>query len=518
MNGHHHHSRRIVERIYIQGKLILETPAHFGSGMVRGDSLVDMSLLLDDADGNPTAALLPGATIAGALRNYLRERLHGFTVPEPDDDLDRPLAWLFGPTRQSETSGDQSLLLVDDALAQQPDRILRDGVRIDEQSGLAYEDEQGGAKFDLELLEAGTAFTLHFELLITEQHRADHLLPYVVAALQGFETGAIRLGLRKRRGYGHCRVTGWQVNRFRLTNPQELCQWVDRATIVFDEQAATKPIAEALATAPTTEDRRDTFAIQATFGLVDSSLLIRSGFGEADVGPDMVHLHGRRNGERLPIIPGTSWAGVVRHRALRIAKTIATAENHARAAALVQNIFGRMPEAKEKSGRASRATFDETTVLHGQTLYQTRIRIDRFTGGALGGALFEQAPVYGSPETRIGFALHLRNPTPAEVGLFLLVLKDLWTGDLPVGGEAAVGRGRLQGYTADLSYRYQTEPPPGALTTFTVEEYHLQAQAARLGLSPEQQRTLQSNVDALWAWLRPDDLSVQDPVMEEKAE
>lgn len=518
MSGHHQHSRHIVERIYIQGKLILTTPAHFGSGMVRGDSLVDMSLLLDDADGNPTAALLPGATIAGALRNYLRERLQGFAVPEPDDDLDRPLAWLFGPTRQSESSGDQSLLLVDDALAQQPERILRDGVRIDEQSGLAYEDERGGAKFDLELLEAGAAFTLHFELLITEQHSADQLLPYVVAALQGFETGTIRLGLRKRRGYGHCHVTGWQVNRFRLKDPQALCQWLACPTITFDEGAAIKPIAEALATASAAEDLRNAFTLHATFGLVDSSLLIRSGFGEADVGPDMVHLHGRRAGERLPIIPGTSWAGVVRHRALRVAKTIATADNQERAAALVQKIFGRMPEAKEKSGRASRATFDETTVRHGQTLYQTRIRIDRFTGGAFGGALFEQAPVYGNAETRIGFALHLRNPTPAEIGLFLLVLKDLWTGDLPVGGEAAVGRGRLQGDTADLCYRYQTDPPPEDLTTFTVEEYHLQAQAARLGLSPEQQRTLQSNVDALWTWLRQDSLDDQGTVMEGAAE
>lgn len=515
MNGHHHHSRCIVERIYIQGKLILETPAHFGSGLVRGDALVDMSLLLDDADGNPTAALLPGATIAGALRNSLRERLHGFAVPEPDDDLDRPLAWLFGPTRQSETSGDQSLLLVDDALAQQPERILRDGVRIDELSGLAYEDERGGAKFDLELLEAGAAFPLHFELLITEKHSADRLLPYVVAALQGFETGAIRLGLRKRRGYGHCRVNGWQVNRFRLQNPPELCQWLASDTIAFDEQAATKPIAEALATAPAAEDLRSAFSIQATFGLVDSSLLIRSGFGEADIGPDMVHLHGRRHGERLPIIPGTSWAGVVRHRALRIAKTIATAENQAQAAALVQNIFGRMPETKEKSGRASRATFDETTVLQGQTLYQTRIRIDRLTGGAFGGALFEQAPVYGNEETRIGFALHLRNPTSAEVGLFLLVLKDLWTGDLPVGGEAAIGRGRLQGYTADLCYRAQTAPSQGDLAAFTVEEYHLQTAAPRLGLSPDQQRALQTNVDVLWAKLRQVDPRDQAVVVEE---
>ena len=40
----------------------------------------------------------------------------------------------------------------------------------------------------------------------------------------------------------------------------------------------------------------------------------------------------------------------------------------------------------------------------------------------------------------------------AKVGLLLHVLKDLWTGDLAVGGESGVGRGRLSGYRAILDY------------------------------------------------------------------
>jgi hypothetical protein len=48
--------------------------------------------------------------------------------------------------------------------------------------------------------------------------------------------------------------------------------------------------------------------------------------------------------------------------------------------------------------------------------------------------------------------LTLRNPEDHEVGLLLLLLKDLWTGDLPVGGESSVGRGRLQGIKAHLDW------------------------------------------------------------------
>ena len=39
-----------------------------------------------------------------------------------------------------------------------------------------------------------------------------------------------------------------------------------------------------------------------------------------------------------------------------------------------------------------------------------------------------------------------------EAGLMLLVLKDLWTGDLPIGGEKAIGRGVLTGKKASISW------------------------------------------------------------------
>ncbi|MDQ2999174.1 MAG: hypothetical protein M3R61_19260, partial [Chloroflexota bacterium] len=38
----------------------------------------------------------------------------------------------------------------------------------------------------------------------------------------------------------------------------------------------------------------------------------------------------------------------------------------------------------------------------------------------------------------------------AEVGLLLLLLKDLWMGDLTLGGTSSIGRGRLRGISALL--------------------------------------------------------------------
>ncbi len=238
MTAHHDKSRGITERIHISGRLILETPAHFGNGQVRGDALVDMTLLLDEAE--PSRALIPGTTIAGALRNYLRERLRGYHEAEASEDKGNPIAWLFGPVRESRTVTDQSLLVVDDALVVEDETgglaqgtTLRDGVRIQADTGTAADK----AKFDIELLQAGTTFDLHFELALTHRH-GEKVLPYIAAALQGLESGEIRLGARKRRGYGKCRVDEWTVSRYRLGKPAELCAWLETSSLDHRKDAA----------------------------------------------------------------------------------------------------------------------------------------------------------------------------------------------------------------------------------------------------------------------------------------
>lgn len=62
-------ARKITKRIVIEGDSVLETPTRFGNG--DRDGLTDLTISRDALDGRP---LLPGASIAGALRSYLRTR------------------------------------------------------------------------------------------------------------------------------------------------------------------------------------------------------------------------------------------------------------------------------------------------------------------------------------------------------------------------------------------------------------------------------------------------------------
>jgi len=76
----------------------------------------------------------------------------------------------------------------------------------------------------------------------------------------------------------------------------------------------------------------------------------------------------------------------------------------------------------------------------------SRVRIDRFTQGVVPGGLFDEEPDHHG---RVHLRTELRNPERGEMGLLVLLIKDLLTGEIAVGGTAAVGRGRFTG-TATL--------------------------------------------------------------------
>jgi CRISPR/Cas system CSM-associated protein Csm3 (group 7 of RAMP superfamily) len=172
------------------------------------------------------------------------------------------------------------------------------------------------------------------------------------------------------------------------------------------------------------------------------------------------------------ILSGTSLAGVLRHRAERIVKTLQYSFNQEpecnQEPEIIKCLFG---DVQGDKAQASRLVVRETEIKNATELVQNRIAIDRFTGGAYHGALFDEQPIFGSDETIVTIELELRNPKEYEIGLLLLLLKDLWTSDLPVGGESSIGRGRLQGKNATLTwYQWEREKKLQQKETWTIDQ------------------------------------------------
>jgi len=475
-------SRRIIQRIVVEGQLKLTTPTHLGNGD-QGEQ-VDLPLLRDPLEERP---LLIGTSIAGALRGYVQARQYGYFEPEQvansEDsstaqqkrtESDRrkqasDAARLFGGAK-GDAYGDQSPLIIEDALGTLPEYGIevRDGVRIDGKTRIA----QDKFKFDLELLPTGTTFALRFELLIGEHDDAVELKQSLALALHGLETGAITIGARKTRGFGRCDVQEWQVTSYNLRDARtDLLAWLaaDHAEWGFglpDGAIQVGKAADVLIALPADTCKRHSFTITADFAL-ESPLLIRSEdpllirsedpLTNDDNQPDFAHI---RDSSGHPIIPGTSLAGALRARATRILNTIKPASTRT----IIDSLFGKDMHADPLNPTASRLLIEEAQIDQAQWLVQNRVAIDRFTGGAFDTALFNEAPVVaGGVRLILTIRDHPKlNPAQreAEKGLLLLLLKDLWTGDLPLGGTSSVGRGRLRGINATIEERAGEETQP----------------------------------------------------------
>ncbi len=244
------------------------------------------------------------------------------------------------------------------------------------------------------------------------------------------------------------------------------------------------------------EDRRAAFTIDADFA-VPGSLLIRSGAG-APGEPDMIHLRSQRGEAEAPILSGTSLAGAIRARAHRIANTI-WPQDAEQANYLIDETFGRRIRQHTDAPSGSRLIVRESELQGTRALVQNRVKLDRFTGGAYPQALFSQEPAIGGADAHVKMVLALRQRVTdpqdlrkAQIGLLLLVVKDLWTGDLALGGESSVGRGRLAGRCAKLILQEGKDH-----TTWELKQTETGLSATPI--------ELQDYVDALWAYRMPDD-------------
>ncbi|NJO81992.1 MAG: hypothetical protein HC828_03830 [Blastochloris sp.] len=441
-------NRKIVQRLVITGTLSLKTPMHLGNGDSPQPN--QMALFRDPLNRR---VVLAGTSLAGALRDYLRTREHGHRTQEPEaqeaDTRHLMAENLFGGRKQ-DPDGDQSPLIIDDVRSQQAAAIVRDGVAIDDTTRTAADQK----KFDIELLPAGTTFDIRLELALPEDTDQQQQLKTALAlALHGLAKGEIALGARTSRGLGRCEVGKWTVTTYDLTEPSGLVAWLASDYREWGYQPSRTVIGDAWTVLGVTDgalpDNRHTLQLCAYFTLASPLLVGGDGpLSGAVSQPDATHIHG----DAGPIVPGSSLAGALRSRAVRIVNTLGLADG----AKLIEQLFGSsMQQNGEHGNRAtqrsqkqrSRLRVTESQLTDTRSLVQHRVAIDRFTGGAFETALFSEAPVTAGT---LKLEIQLDDPVDHEIGLLLFLLKDLWTGDLRLGGTQSIGRGRLCGQKAEL--------------------------------------------------------------------
>ncbi len=436
-------------RIILKAKLANLSPLAIGSGM---DEHTDKDLAKTLYHLDEKYNLLPSERIIE--HSHIKELpfipAAGFlgkisSLVNKENDPDLTAYW--GESEKSASFIDCSDLFI----CKLPDGInlrngtieeVRDGIRLNSTTGLVAK----GAKFDYEVLPPGAEFELTMEFRVQSNYKLAFDLVSKIKILieSGFQVGA-----KTTNGFG---LLKGQASIFSIdfNIPDQFNRWVE------NDFSKLRP----LETQSIPIESSD-FKIDATFR-IKNSLIIRS-YSKDPALPDATHLKsGSRN-----ILSGSSVKGTLRSRAERILNTINP--NAAVNNTFLAGLFGDV----EKEGDGETVKKDGYTVpsrvfvnevlIDNSTIkeeIQTRIQIDRFTGGTVVGALLEEVPVFPVKETEQikNLVIRIVDPQPADKGLLLLLLKDLWTSDLPIGGEKAIGRGVLEGVTAivtDGNKKYQ---------------------------------------------------------------
>jgi CRISPR/Cas system CSM-associated protein Csm3 (group 7 of RAMP superfamily) len=483
--------RALKARWVVTGDLCLTSAAHLGNGE-PGD-IVDMpisrAVSLGTIDAEPVGAfgppLLTGSSLAGGLRAYLTAVTTGVLREEEKHSV---VEALFGSSPVSsdadsdnfEDEGSQSPIITFDSIGCLGDAMIetRDGVRIDPKRGIATET----AKFDYEVIPPGTVFPIRVDLLVDDSADEGTLTGLLICVIEGLQQGAVPIGAKKSKGLGACRVQNWYACRFDLKTREGWLAWLmsDHRKPIDEGTPCHQSIREAIegllppGISPS-DFSRSVYAndvVQVSLELrFRGGLLVRKPqeeMGSADVG------HLRSAGK--PVLPGTSLAGALRARARRIANIVRQQKGDADI--WVERLFGSQalgPGVKRPMS-AARIRVSEALLRDASRLRVTRIKIDRFTGGAMSGALLEEEPEYGG---KVDVNIEVFKPQPGEVGFLLLLIKDLISGDLAVGGAGFVGRGvvmgkariNVNGRTVILDCEGKTQPGDTGYLNRAVEEF-----------------------------------------------
>jgi CRISPR/Cas system CSM-associated protein Csm3 (group 7 of RAMP superfamily) len=397
-------SNPILKRIAVKAECFFSSPALIGSGL---DDHTDSDILRCD-----NRAFLPGSTVAGVLRSISGiEDLFGKNGISP--------LWVYD-TELTDSDGDTAKI------------IELDGVAIDPDNKVALDKK----KYDYEAVDAETEFTLRFLLTIREKDSNKDYEEMLDKLNGSLKSGSIAFGAKTRRGFGAVQCTSIMKCEFLLTHgsTEALTKWLE-----FDWASDDDWIG---ADFPEYSGNLD--EITANLKL-DGSIMIRDTRNiyedspNSEEAPDYKHLSisGR------PAILGTSWAGAFRSGLFRLLKN---KYPEYIVNEYINDVFGHVTESdidEIAKAEPSKVYFDASFLepvdksVDGYRMI-TRVKIDRFTGGAADGALFSEMPWYGG-QTEIKIRYKKGRNDIRE--LVLLGLDAMDKGIIQIGGEASVGRG-----------------------------------------------------------------------------
>lgn len=295
------------------------------------------------------------------------------------------------------------------------------------------------------------------------------LLEFAVQQLVDILFSGLAVGKFTTKGFGKIQVLDCKSTWYRLKTSASIRHWLFRetSTCIYDK----------VDTATNITPKDETLVMKLSANIA-SSLLVRTQGDKPSMDSTML-----TSGKDY-VIPGSSVKGVIRHHARYILEQMGLWDvwsssdgGELAVGTRFEELFG--TDNKEADLIKSRVSVNEVYIKQDDEYIvakpQTRNRIDRFTGGTIDSALFTEEPIWqirDSEEGTVSIEVCVKDCKPEEVGLFVVLFRDMWMGKLTFGGEASVGRGRIFGVKGSITYKDQTytfiNKKQGATTSYAV--------------------------------------------------
>ena len=415
-------------KIILKANLELISPLMIGSGE---SEISDRDILLNK-EGKP---FIPASSFMGKLYNELssdkKKKYFGQKKAGENDKNEEE------NKAESSKFEHQSYIICDDLHLSDDsakNTAIRDGIRINPETGLVEKE----TKFDYQVLEPGNHFALEMSINVEPDDNYNDCKELMKNIVNVLSNRQFALGGKTSSGFGNLQAQNIKVMEYDFADKKQAAAYLLKKETenLFSEYIEENPMLN------------DEFRINASFQIVNS-FLIRS-YSKTPYGSDATQI---KCGDKF-VLPGTSLRGALRARAQKILNLLWENKKD-EVDMFIAALFGTTSlEKKNEYSVPSSLYVSETVIDNVECQLQNRIQIDRFTGGTIESALFDSMPVFPVPNDEaqlVNLTLTIHKPLPSQKGLLLLLLKDLYTSELPIGGEKNVGRGLLKGTKATVT-------------------------------------------------------------------
>lgn len=389
----------IQRRDFYYVEIILDSPLSLGNGV---NNNTDQDILVDK-EGNP---FIPGTSIAGVFTDYLRRST------EDDNGKKKEKEEFFQPKKKKQYI--QSPVFFSDA-------ILKNSFKRDTRDGIKLKDDQkltkDGAKYDFEVVEKGTQFVFRIEI-INRDNTEDVYKVYVDQCLKAMNDGLILFGAKTTRGLGKVKIISLKYKAFTKENAKDYISFEPLDESMYDDYSVEQ------------------IELNPLYVTIKLDLQLQGGISirKYNANAQEEDFHHITNKNHQPVIPGTSWNGLIRKQFNYYYEHIL---NHDEG--ITNELFGYVDEKKNKAIK-SKIIIEEHVINGGEEVVVIRNSIDRFSGGTVERRLFtERTHYYGDTQLVIHIPEEYKNEDVMIA--FECIIQDIDNGFIALGGQTAVGRG-----------------------------------------------------------------------------